>query len=415
MQNNQNILNNRNTAVRRRRPPPPPRFVRAGRNNRNRRRMLRRPLPLRIANARVRRIRRNMNRGPPMNTKGGPKLITPHNNITPEGLSFLKCAFSPPDFLETQVRGIPDNYRGKTLLKKHRLTSSITFTQGNDYYLLLLPTPGIAYWVASVPAGTAPTSSSVWIAVPYSDIFAMFGDGNTAADNVNQYRMVSNHFELISTTNMMSFSGSISAFKLNLKLINRIGTTDIWSITGLNGVNSTLIPTYSQSTKNGIYIGCYNDGNDFPFEPVLEYVMNARIPATIGSSDWGQLDSFSSGVFPAFYNSFESACIKITDLTSVNSFILKTWSCVEYIPTATSNLQDYTSLSPPSDPIALRAYKEIINSLPVAVPSAENANFWRKVLNILRTITGVGAKLPGPYGMISYGANNVLNGINDLV
>lgn len=357
-----------------------------------------------------------MNRsGAALPMKPSAKSIIPRNRLTNDGLAFLKCAFAPPDFSDTQVRGIPDNYRGKTLLKKHRLTASTTLFATSDYYFLLAPTPGIAYWVWTGTPGVLPSSSAVWTAVPYSDLSSLFGSSeNTAADIVNGYRIVSNHFEMISTTNQMGYSGTISVLKCNLNLINRSSTGDMWSITGLQSTASTNCPIFSTSTINGVYVGCYNSQADFPFQPILENVWNATIPSTIGTYDWGQLNASASGVFPGFYNGFECAVIKVTNMSTTNTMIMKTWSCVEYQVIATSTLIDYTSVSPPIDPIALKAYREIVISLPIAVMAKDNAGFWQRVLSILKTITGVGVALPGPYGVMSAGLNAVVGGIQDL-
>ena len=51
--------------------------------------------------------------------------------MTEAGMCFLKCAFAPPDFSATQVRGIPDNYRGTTLLKQHRINTTLTVSAGD--------------------------------------------------------------------------------------------------------------------------------------------------------------------------------------------------------------------------------------------------------------------------------------------
>lgn len=78
-------------------------------------------------------MRRRMNRsGAALPMRPSAKSIVPRNRLTNDGLAFLKCAFAPPDFSDTQVRGIPDNYRGKTLLKKHRLTASTTLFATSD-------------------------------------------------------------------------------------------------------------------------------------------------------------------------------------------------------------------------------------------------------------------------------------------
>jgi len=74
---------------------------------------------------------------------------------TVDGLAFLKCAFAAPDFESDSAAGVPDEYSGRTLTKKHRYIS--TFTGGTtDTFFLLLPTPGVAYWTAIAPAGTFP-------------------------------------------------------------------------------------------------------------------------------------------------------------------------------------------------------------------------------------------------------------------
>lgn len=371
---------------------------------------------LAVANKRVRNMRRRLNRsGAVFNSKPSGRSIVPRNKLTPDGLGFLKCAFAPPDFAETQVRGIPDSYRGKTLLKKHRLTANLTLNSTLDYYIILAPTPGIAYWVWTGATGTLPSPASVWTAVAYSDLTALFADGNKAADILNSYRMVSNHFELISTTNQMSYSGTISVLKCNLNLINRNQATDIWSITGLQSSASTNCPIFSTPTINGVYVGCYNSQVDFPFQPILENISSACIPATIAASDWGQLSAAGVGVFPGFYNGFESSVIKITNMSTTNTMIVKCWSCVEYQVVNTSTLTDYTSVSPPLDMVAIRAYREIVLSLPIAVMAKDNAGFWQRVLSILRTITGVGAALPGPYGIMSGGVNSIVGGIQELM
>ena len=62
----------------------------------------------------------------------------------------------------------------------------------------------------------------------------------------------------------------------------------------------------------------------------------------------------------------------------------------------------------------MKVYRELINSLPIAVPAADNANFWQRVLSIIRTISGVGAMIPGPYGMISSGVNTITGALTEL-
>lgn len=111
----------------------------------------------------------------------------------------------------------------------------------------------------------------------------------------------------------------------------------------------------------------------------------------------------------------ESLCLKISGVTTTNSVIFKTWACVEYTALDNSVVYEYQRGSPPEDERALKLYREIALSLPIGVPVRENADFWQRVLRIIRSISAVGAALPGPYGAISSGVNAVTTGISELV
>lgn len=389
--------------------------------NRTKPKPRRRPPPLRtkklrpkIAVRRLKRLRRRMNRDGRPRTNGTMRMVR-GPKITPEGMSFLKCAFAPPDFTDTKVQGVPDEFRGQTLLKKHRLTQETVASSGTDYYFLLLPTPGVAFWYITKTSGTPVTSTDVLLPVRYSDFSNMFPSASGSTTNAVSYRFISNHFELISTTNAMSYSGTISSFPFDAKLLNRnpaLTTNGVYTISGFESINSTNVPMYSGSTHLGVYTASYLNQTDFEFEPILENTL--KLPNVIEGSDFTQLDASSIGCMPGFYNCFQSRLIKLTGLTTTNSFVIKTWACVEYQLNNNSSLIDYRTLSPPLDPMAMKSYREIIHGLPIAVAAHENANFWNRVLNILRTITGYGAALPGIYGGISTGANMIVSGISDL-
>lgn len=89
--------------------------------------------------------------------------------LTSAGVSFLKCAFAPPDFTSTGVTGIPDNFRGLTLLKKHRYNTTFNCAASNDYYIILPPVPGVAYYSTYVGAGGAIPSTTVFTPTYYTD------------------------------------------------------------------------------------------------------------------------------------------------------------------------------------------------------------------------------------------------------
>lgn len=333
--------------------------------------------------------------------------------MSPAGFAFLKCAFAPPDFANTGVQGIPDSFRGTSLVKKHRFTTTLTTLALNDYYILVLPVPGISMFLGAVATGTPILSSTIFNGVNYPDFTSIFPSFNAVSQNFTSFRFISNHFELISTTNEFSWTGQITAWKFPLKMIVRQGgasVSDLWSVDGIESLNAAQGIMYSGKTKDGIYIACYNDDADFDFTTITDGV--GAVPAAIAGDDFGQLNT--TVCFPGFDNRFQCAVIKISGASGNNTFIMKHWACVEYKVNTNSSLYEYQTLSPCEDEKALKVYRELINSLPIAVPAAENANFWQRVLSIIRTISGVGALIPGPYGMISSGVNTITGALTEL-
>lgn len=334
--------------------------------------------------------------------------LSPRTGLSDAGVAFLKCAFAPPDFAVTSAVGVPDDFRGMSLTRKHRYVAPFSFTNSNDYYILLLPTPGVAYWSTFVGAGVPLTSTIVFTPTFYSDFPGMFGNSPaTVSSQVTKFRFVSNHIEVIPTVNQMTWSGSITAWKMPITVIARpsgiANNTDMYTVNGLQGCNSNLTNQYSGPFIMGAYAACYSSNPIFPFQPLLENTQN--IPSTLGSSDFGTLSLIPSGNgFPGLDNEFESLLVKVTGVTANESCLLKTWACVEYQMATNSTLYEFQSLSP-CDKIAMELYREIILGLPVGVPFEQNESFWNRVLQIIHQISGAGAFLPGPYGAASRGVN----------
>jgi len=360
------------------------------------------------------------------------KRARPHNilreiagKVTPEGMSFLKCAFAPPDFAATSVKGVPDDFQGRSLTKKHRAVGDLLLTTANtDYYILLLPIPGYSYWQATVPSGTAITASTVFYGIPYADNSSLFGNGGfNTAEVVNRFRFVSNHIEIIPTVNQMTWTGTIRSFKFPLNLIMRqnpsavgVPTSDLLATTGLNSLNARNADSYSGSFNMGVYAAAYNIGNGFDFKSVIENATS--VPVALVGGDFGILSTTFGGLnysFPGVDNDFESVCIAITGMGTnvLNTAIIKTWACVEYQVLPGTSIYEYSSLSC-RDPNALRYYRQIINELPVAVCYMDNEGFWNRVLGIIRRISGVASVLPGPYGRMAGGINATAEALEQL-
>jgi hypothetical protein len=345
-----------------------------------------------------------------------PAFIRGAKPITQVGMSFLKCAFAPPDFAQTQVQGIPDSFRGQSLLKKHRFNGTVSFGNTNDYYIILSPVPGVSYFIANTAQNVLPTSATVWTAVYYSDFTSFFGTNDENATNiVNSFRFVSNHIELISSVNQMSWSGSIAAWKMPLKvMINPSTATSLiseYTITGLQGTASTNSNRYTGQFFDGFFGGCFNLSSEFSFSNIIENL--GSFPTTVQASDWGQFTS-SSGL-PGFDNCAESMVVKISGVSANETAILRTWACVEYTVNPNTSLYEYSTVSPPEDETAMKVYREVAIALPIGVTAMQNGTFWQRVLQIISAVTGAGAVLPGPYGSVSRGVNLISSGMQNLL
>jgi len=331
--------------------------------------------------------------------------------ITEDGIKFLKCAFAPPDFQNMSLSGVPDEYRGMSIVQKHRFVGPELFTAGQDYWFLLAPSPGIAFYVLNKAAGTDLVFGDQFVAVPYSDFNSLFGANSTAnALLITKYRYASNHFEIIPTVNQTTWSGQIQAWKIPLSLVMRSVPTsaigvpaNMLSVTGLQGASlgaGEYSNQYSGPFINGIYTAAYNTNDNFAFSPVLEN--QAALPSIISTADFGQLIN-NSGI-PGLDINFETTVIKVSGITANQSAIIKAWACVEYQVNAATALYGFQTMSP-YDPVALELYREIVSNLPVGVPFTDNEGFWRRVLSIIYQLTNAGAFVPGPIGLASRGLN----------
>lgn len=347
--------------------------------------------------------------------------------ISPDGIKFLKCAFAPPDFAGSDIKGVPDNYTGSSLIKKHRLVEPLNNNAGRDTYLFLLPTPGVAFWRLDLAAGAPLTNGLQLTPVFYSDVLSMFPNSANSTVNLNQFRYISNHIELVPTVNATQWAGSIQAWKLPVSVLSRTGlnavNSGLLTVTGLQGAAANNVNMYSGPVCNGVYTGCYSADSTFRFTPIFDDV--TPVPNILTNPDFMQLNvATPPGNPPAgtllgcqgFDNAFESMVIRITNTsgTLINQFLIKAYACVEYKASPGSALKEYESVSPCEDEEALKLYREIVNELPVGVHYLDNDTFWQRVLDIIAKLGYAGSFLPGPYGMISAGVGGVATGIRNL-
>jgi len=337
--------------------------------------------------------------------------------LTADGLSFLKCAFAPPDFAYNMVAGVPDAFEGSSLVKKHRGVYPLVVPSGRDRYMVLLPTPGYAYWYVDVLPGVAVAASDILIGVPYSDFDSMFDplatSGTSTDDVVNKFRYISNHIEMVPTVNATSWTGSIQCWKAPITVIERplqsANTSDFKSVSGLQALNASNANQYTAGFNLGVFAGAYSVASVMEFQSITSNT--TYVPSSPGVGDFGVLgprNANNSAVkpFTGLDNNFEAVIIKIsaTGANANNSYLLKTWACVEYQVVTGTSLYEYMSVSP-CDPVAMKLYREIIKQLPIATTYADNDTFWERVLQIIRMVSGGLSFLPGPYGQIASGVN----------
>lgn len=342
--------------------------------------------------------------------------------LTHQGSSFLKCAFAPPDFAANDVAGVPDDFAGLSLVKRHKYIGNIQSlnTPSTDTYILLLPVPGVAYYVLTKPSGNLPVSSDNFTPVLYPDFGNLFANSLSTADTVTDFRFMSNHIEVIPTVNQMQWTGSIQVMKCKVSLVIRANNAttgamgaNLYTVTGLNGItNFANGYQYTGPLINGMYAGAYCTESTFKFSQVLENQI--AVPSTVTTADWGQLNN-GALPFPGLDNNFEAIFIKFSGMgtTAANSALVKTWACVEYKCVVGSALYEYQTLSP-TDEYALKLYREVIKNLPIAVTYMDNDNFWTRILSIIRRVSGAMSVIPGPYGGIASGVNLVSTGIEAL-
>lgn len=323
------------------------------------------------------------------------------------GVNFLKCAMAAPDFSTEMGHGVPDTYNGRILAKKYQSNITQSFPADEHYWLLVAPAPGIMYAHCTTTGTVAPgqagvTGSGHWQLVSYPGILDV-----TA---FNAFRIISNSVEIIPTSNMMQFGGSITVWKTNLVLSseqfdNATPPPSTYYKLVLKGLASIAAAPPASNTTMSFIDGCFsqafNQEPDWQFSGALRSSTGngMRVLPDSDTSAFNYGNGADSPLIRGF-GTLESIVVKISSgAGAVNNAIIKTWQCVEYQAAPNSVLYSFATRSPDYDPVALSAYREVARSLPVAVTKRENANMWQRVLNILRMGSSLVSNVGGPIGL----------------
>lgn len=354
--------------------------------------------------------------------------------ISQDGQAFLKCATSTPDFAVDPGKGIPDRYSGRTINIKDCFTTAIDFTAGMDTYIIVAPVPGVAYFTGVAAIGSVPTTFTAVNFPTYRTNFgSLIGPGTAGGNrdirpsvmNYNKFRYASLATGLYPTSNMMQYGGSVSVWKGDISIVRgsaaalQDGTDTVSDLTThhLSGTSSitTLVPrdNYTESFIKGAYSASYDNSGDFEWSEFLYDSSYTSIEATLPASTIVPIATFvGEGATPTFLTGWgecETIIMKVTSATgAVNSANLRIWNCIELQVNTNSPMYQFSHPSPAHDPVALEVYSKIRNQLPVAVPAAMNAEYWNRVLGIIRSVVrGVGNFMPGPVGMIAKGIDQL--------
>lgn len=309
---------------------------------------------------------------------------------------FLKCAFAPVDFNNEIPGPIPDASGARVVTKRHKAIAPSSTIAGKDTYYIVAPTPGIAAYVAFVDAGTIPNGTTVFNPIPYQDTDTLMPDSNCNL-NFTSFRHVSNYVEFVPTINATSWSGSITCWKAPMSVYTASDPT----LSELNGIAAVQQPNESMFVAGnnlGLYAFATQMG-PWTYTPMNSTALTyTSVPPTSPKVQrvlgWGNLETI------------------IIRITGNFSYSVKIGCCVEYTCGANSALYEYSRLNNDLDINALMMYKQIASRLPVAVNYFENAQFWDRVLQIIKQLSGALSVVPGPVGMTSQGVNLIANAIS---
>jgi hypothetical protein len=360
--------------------------------------------------------------------------ITSTTRVTEAGEAFLKTATAAPDFSNTELHGIPDEYTGRTITKRDYVYIPFVAPAGNTTYIVVTPTAGVSHYQYTTSFGADLADGATFQGINFPDANQIFpGVGTNSplqgitnnSQIVDKGRLALLSAELVVLNNSFSQFGSIAAYKTPLSLTiglddgSQAAIIERYSLTGVQALASTVLnaEAYVQPVRDGAYSVSMNREAESPFMPVAEIMSDAtNIPGTFTRTSDGQVKSSKwLGAPVCWDNGFDSIVFRIdvpaggsAPFSAVDqSFTLKVWKAWEYQPVFNSLLYTLASLSPQEDHSAMRLYREIERQLPVAVPARDNPDFWNTVLGMVDKASNAISVVPGGIGDVAKGVHAV--------
>jgi hypothetical protein len=338
--------------------------------------------------------------------------------FTSEGKNFLQKATSSIDFPNIKSEGVPDSYAGNSLVFDQVFTGNIEKLPDKDLLLIIPPVPNLAFVFNNTSFGpnvpvTNPLSFTIWSPREFinsNTIFPGIADNGGITDNLVQFRYVSLTAELELVANPLTSAGTIAACRIPITCFLDTETggastiLPLWSMNTVGSIDQCLTNAkYLKPVRDGAYAVATHLQPTWDFTPVRGNYMDSTGPgATVSDFESGVQFTPPRRVFPG-WGEHQSLGFRVTapSGTPAMQFVLKVYASIEYQVNETGVYLGLATRSPMSDPLALENYARANETMPVAVPAAQNSNFWETTLAGLSAAGGVLGTIPGPWGMVA--------------
>jgi hypothetical protein len=356
--------------------------------------------------------------------------------ITQTGAAYLKTATAAPDFDNTDCRGIPDDYSGKSVTIKDMWSETISVAAGAKMFIIVPPVPGVTCFTHTLAAGAVFLSNDQFAGRASPLIANLFdqaavarvaGDvGGTNTNKVDQGRCVSLSAELVAMDNPFNSFGTIQSFRTPLACVETPQEFNVAPIRGaekvVTGMDSVVrlgsrgttnaSNAYFQPARHGVYNVSMRGPEEALFWPIddTESAQETHV-AWVGAQAPGPVGNCVRFIGPSVLwdRAFDSI-VFIIDVPAgapTQTFGFKIWKEFEFKPTFNSFAYQLAGNSAPYDPSALALYKQMARVLPVAVAAKDNPDFWDSILKAVNLGSGLLQGLPGLGGVIARGVHGV--------
>jgi len=352
----------------------------------------------------------------PVSKKKSKKVKNSHSDLLSkaEKSGFLKCAFAAFDQADKNSVAIPDQFQGKIIPFRSDTTQTVTVKANTTTTIVVLSSPGNPFYLSEED-----NLNSIYRATydeAIDDVLALRGDHS---DRASHFRTVSNVVDIFNVSSSINAGGTIKVCRFNLERSVELDNATRTEILTYNGFPISLNrDVYVDNLKYGANSVGVRDSVDFDFTPLIQpgvpvkggYPEGFTIPMNISTPDGtpASLEGVEGKFVTRGIGDNYGRIFQFTAPDHDQTLQIRVNACYEFTPVPNTLLFEVASGSPPYDPAIIWLYKIISSEMPLAVRVSHNPDFWQFVRNIIQRSTGVLSHLPGPYGMIAGGINELL-------